>query len=63
MKKLTKEQVLQIGEKRNAGKTNAEIALELGVSSMTISYWVKRLRDSGQEVKRFARGGNKAMEL
>lgn len=63
MNKLTKEQVLSIVDKRNEGKTDQEIADELEVSRATVTYWVKRLREEGHEIKRFARGGRKAMEL
>ena len=61
--KLTKEQVLSIVTRRNEGKTDQEIATELEVSRMTVAYWVKRLRDEGHEIKRFPRGGRKAMVL
>lgn len=63
MNRLTKEQIMQIPEKRNAGMTDQEIADEFKVSRTTISYWVKRLRESGHEIKRFGRNGRKPMEL
>ena len=63
MNKLTKEQVLSIVPKRNDGMTEQEIADEFEVSRATVTYWVKRLREEGHEIKRFARGGRKAMEL
>lgn len=61
--KLNREQALSIVEKRNAGMTNDEIAAELGISRTSVAYWVRRLRKEGYEIKRFARGGRKAMEL
>lgn len=61
--KLTKEQVLSIVTMRNEGKTEQEVAETLKVSRYTVSYWVKRLRSEGHEIKRFPRGGRKAMEL
>lgn len=63
MNKLKKEQILSIVDMRNEGKTEGEIAVILKVTRNTIAYWVKRLRDEGHEIKRFARGGKKAMEL
>lgn len=61
--KLSKEQVLSIVDSRNEGKTDQEIAEELNVSRATVAYWVKRLREEGHEIKRFGRGGRKAMTL
>jgi len=61
--KLSKEQVLSIADKRNEGKTDQEIADELNVSRATVTYWVKRLREEGHEIKRYGRGGRKAMTL
>jgi transposase len=63
MNKLKKEEILSIATMRNEGKTEQEIATILKVSRYTISYWVKRLRNEGHEIKRFPRGGRKAMEL
>lgn len=63
MKKLTQKDVLSIVQKRNAGKTNEEIGVDLGVSRAVVSYWVHRLRDSGHEIKRFGRGGRKGMKI
>ena len=63
MSKLTKEQVLSIVDERNRGQTDEDIAKKFNVSRTTITYWVKRLRKEGHEIKRFARGGRKAMEL
>lgn len=62
-KKLSKEEVLSIASKRNQGMTDQEIAEELEVSRTTVSYWVKRLRDEGHEIKRYPRGGRKPMKL
>ena len=41
---------------RNEGKTNDEIAKHFDCSPVTITRWVKRLREAGHEVKRFKRG-------
>lgn len=61
--KLTKEKVLSIATKRNEGKTDQEIATELKIARTTVSYWVRRLRESGHEIKRFGRGGRKPMDI
>ena len=63
MNKLNKEQILSIKDRRNQGETDQNIAENLNVSRTTISYWVKRLRNEGYDIKRFPRGGRKAMKL
>lgn len=63
MNKLSREQVMSIPEMRAEGKTNEQIAELLNVTRMTVNYWVRRLRDEGHEIKRFGRGGRKAMAL
>jgi transposase len=62
-KSLTAEQVLKIPEYRNKGHTDQEIANMLGISRKTVTYWVKRLRDEGYEIKRFGRGGRPKLKL
>ena len=59
---LEKEQIFEIQKLRNEGKTNEFIAEKMKVTPVTIARWVKRLREAGYEVKRFARG-RKKMEL
>lgn len=48
---------------RAEAKTNDEIADILKVSRNTVAYWVTRLKEGGHEIKRFRRGGRKALAL
>lgn len=59
---MKRSQVLEIKKLRNEGQTNEQIAEEMGVTPVTIARWVKRLREAGHEVTRFARG-RKKLEL
>lgn len=59
---LSRLQILEIKKRRNEGQTNEQIAVDLGVTTVTVARWVKKLREAGHEVKRFTRG-RKAMEL
>lgn len=50
--KVTKDQILKIPKLKQQGKTNAEIAVILGVGLRTIYYWVDKLRAAGHIVPR-----------
>jgi len=56
---MTRKEVLKIKTMRNEGKTNDEIAKHFDCSPVTITRWVKKLREAGHEVKRFKRGRTK----
>lgn len=57
--KHTREQMLSIIESREGGKSNAEIAAELGVHPATITRWAAILRKNGRAVPRQAAGRKK----
>lgn len=58
---LTKEQILSIKKMRDEGKKNKEIADILKTTETTVIRWIKRLRDSGHDIKK--RVGRTRMEL
>jgi transposase len=49
--KLTKKEILNIPKLKDEGISNEEIARRMKVHPQTIYYWIKRLRESGYEVK------------
>ena len=63
MNKLTKDQILSIQKLREEGKTIKDTSLSLGVSAHTISYWVKRLKSSGHEMKVKTKRGVKPIDI
>jgi len=54
--KLTKEQVLMIPLLLDEDKTLKEVAGLFGVSVPAISYWIRKLRDNGVEIRVNKRG-------
>lgn len=64
MNRLNLEQIMEIPHMRNELKmTDNEIALAFGCARNTVTYWVKRLRDEGHEIKRYGRGGRPKIKL
>ena len=59
---LRREDILKIPDMRKAGKTQAQIAKDLGVSISTIVRWMGRLRIAGYDVPK-SKGGIKKIEL
>lgn len=51
MIQLSREDILRIPAMVNEGKPLKEIAVELGSTIRTISKWIKKLRETGHEVK------------
>lgn len=61
--KLNKESVLLIKDLRAQGKTAEEIARHIGISTSTVSYWIKRMKAQGYDMPVMTKRGVKALEL
>lgn len=47
IRRLSKDEILAIPQKKISGMTHKQIADEYGVGHETIAYWVRRLRAEG----------------
>lgn len=62
--KLSPEQIAEIPHMRNELKmTDKEIADSFSCARNTVTYWVKRLREEGYEIKRYGRGGRPKTDI
>lgn len=63
MSRMTKEEILRIPPLKREGKTDKEVADELGKSLRTVCYWIKRLREEGHDVPKIKPKGRKKIDL